>query len=389
MKYENAPGKSESIKLLQRIYENKAINAIRKIDKPFVIYGAGNLGKMAIEYFKIIGKSPVLIIDKLYDNTFTNNTFENIKISSLDNVSFEIRQRSLIIITIVNSSYIEILNFLLSKGYKDIVHFYDVTEAYKDIHPLSNGWILSNFDNNDFEKTSDVLTIWNDDVSRAHHLQFIAWHRLREEWVFNNSVIDVNNRYFTSEVNNILNDDEALLDVGAHKGEVSQKFIINVNNKYKKIWMIEPDTINYSEIINNLNFKNEIRLKKIEIINRAVSDNNFNEIFYDGLGYSSQFSKFGNKNINVVTIDQLKLSPSFIKMHLEGWELGALKGAINTILTNKPIMAITCYHNSLGVWQIPLWLMNLKFDDSTFYKYSFRLHGWCGTGGVVYCIPTR
>ena len=54
MKYENAPGKSESIKLLQRIYENKAINAIRKIDKPFVIYGAGNLGKMAFEYFKII-----------------------------------------------------------------------------------------------------------------------------------------------------------------------------------------------------------------------------------------------------------------------------------------------------------------------------------------------
>ena len=36
----------------------------------------------------------------------------------------------------------------------------------------------------DQEKTAEVLARWDDDVSRAHHLQFLAWRRLREEWIF-------------------------------------------------------------------------------------------------------------------------------------------------------------------------------------------------------------
>jgi FkbM family methyltransferase len=385
MNFNNAPNFSESRKIIKKIINKGKKNSIRKIDKPFLIYGAGNLGKMAIEYFEIIGKIPDLIIDKSFHEN-DDGEFYKVKKGSIDNLKIDLRRHYLIIVTIVNTSYTEIHEFLSEKGFFDIVPFYDVTEAYKDIHPLSNGWVLEDFDNNDFEKTNCVLKYWSDNHSRAHHLQFIAWHRLREDWIFKDSEIEISNRYFINEVTDILTDNESFLDVGAHQGEITQKFI-KTNKSYNKIWLIEPDEFNYNEIYKNI-IQNESLIKKnITLIKNAVSDNKNNKLFYEGLGYSSQFSVFGNSKIEVITIDELDINPTFIKMHLEGWELLALKGALNTILVNKPILALTSYHNSQGVWEIPYWLMNLKINNLSFYKYYFRLHGWCGTGGVIYCIP--
>jgi hypothetical protein len=77
------------------------------------------------------------------------------------------------------------------------------------------------------------------------------------------------------------------------------------------------------------------------------------------------------------------LAPSFVKLHLEGAELAALKGARQTLLANPPIIAATVYHNADGMWRTPLWLMETLPD----YRFLFRAHSWCGTGAVVYAIP--
>jgi hypothetical protein len=60
-----------------------------------------------------------------------------------------------------------------------------------------------------------------------------------------------------------------------------------------------------------------------------------------------------------------------------------LKGARQTLLTSRPIVAVTVYHNADGMWRTPLWLMQTLPD----YRFLFRSHSWCGTGAVVYAIP--
>ena len=72
-----------------------------------------------------------------------------------------------------------------------------------------------------------------------------------------------------------------------------------------------------------------------------------------------------------------------MKLHLEGGELAALKGGIQTIRRSRPIIAATTYHNSLGLWEFPQWIMHNLMD----YRFYLRLHGWCGTGLVIYAIP--
>jgi hypothetical protein len=89
--------------------------------------------------------------------------------------------------------------------------------------------------------------------------------------------------------------------------------------------------------------------------------------------------------VAVRRLDTLDLSPTFIKLHLEGAELAALKGARKTLLSNRPIIVATIYHNADGIWRTPLWLM----EALPGYRFLFRIHSWCGTGAVIYAIPNE
>ena len=61
----------------------------------------------------------------------------------------------------------------------------------------------------------------------------------------------------------------------------------------------------------------------------------------------------------------------------------ALKGAQQTLLDCRPIVAATVYHNDDGIWRTADWLMKTLAD----YRFLFRNHSWCGTGAVIYAIP--
>ena len=54
---------------------------------------------------------------------------------------------------------------------------------------------------------------------------------------------------------------------------------------------------------------------------------------------------------NQITLDQYcdenKISPDLIKIDVEGSELNVLKGAMNTILKNKPIIILSVHPNQL------------------------------------------
>jgi hypothetical protein len=87
--------------------------------------------------------------------------------------------------------------------------------------------------------------------------------------------------------------------------------------------------------------------------------------------------------VEVKTIDELNIEPTFIKMHLEGEDYNAFKGGNKTIQNSRPIIAATTYHNRLGIWQFPELLMETLSN----YMYFMRQHSWCDTGSVLYAIP--
>ena len=76
---------------------------------------------------------------------------------------------------------------------------------------------------------------------------------------------------------------------------------------------------------------------------------------------------------STISIDDLVESQKiptvdFIKMDIEGAELYALKGALTTLQTFKPKLAISVYHSLEEYSSILLWIANLNLG----YKFHLR-----------------
>jgi FkbM family methyltransferase len=289
-----------------------------------------------------------------------------------------------IAVSIAIAPFVPIERSLLGLGFTDVVPFYDLAENFRHLHPLSNGWFAPPLTAQDQDCTAKVLARWGDDVSRAHHLQFLAWRRLREEWTFEAAPVMDGARFFIPEVTSILHDHEVLLDAGAYHGGVTMAFIERTAGVFEQIVAIEPDRSSRAELDERLQFMlpND---RRMSVLDYALADCEGEVLFHDGLGYASQLSHTGRMRIRARPIDALGLAPTFVKLHLEGGELAALRGAKQTLLSCRPIVAATVYHNADGIWRTPLWLMERLSD----YRFLFRLDSWCGTGGVVYAIPNE
>ncbi len=280
-----------------------------------------------------------------------------------------------IAVSVVTSPYVAIEHALAARGCDDVVPFYDLAESLRGLHPLANGWFADPLTAADQREIEGVYARWDDDVSRAHHLQFMAWRRLREEWTFEGAPVSTE-RYFIPEVVQGLCDSEIFLDGGAHHGGVSLAFA--ARSEGLRAIAIEPDAANRAVLGDSLR-----GLAGAEILDCALAAQDGTAAFSEGYGFASKLSASGQAQVSVRSIDSLDVEPSFIKLHLEGGELDALRGARETLRAHRPIVTATVYHNADGLSRTAGWLMR-ELDD---YRFLFRNHCWCAAGAVVYAIP--
>lgn len=81
------------------------------------------------------------------------------------------------------------------------------------------------------------------------------------------------------------------------------------------------------------------------------------------------------EQIEVITLDsfvkEIKLEVGLIKLDVEGYEKPILEGARQTIIEQKPLLVIACYHNPHEFYELKGWLEGLNLG------YKFRLRRSC------------
>ena len=174
------------------------------------------------------------------------------------------------------------------------------------------------------------------------------------------------NQYFDKDIMKF-SDAEVFADCGGFVGDTTNIFLNKVQD-FSKIYIYEPNPINHQKATQLLSKQVANKSDKIIIRKAGVGIENISsKISLSGAG--SHISDSGDCDIQIVSLDMDIQEPiTFIKMDVEGFELDALKGARNHIISDKPKLAICVYHKPDDLWEIPEYILSLNPE----YKLYLR-----------------
>lgn len=239
------------------------------------------------------------------------------------------------------------------------------------------------------EKSLQVLYEWSKvyfeykSVFLREYVKGVKYEKLSNP--FRNIYED--DQYFCSQLVNF-DETSVIVDCGAYIGDTLAETIFR-GIPFKKYIAFELNQINYSELMKKVNKTTPENNKKIEIHNLGVYSEGKDILYGDtevanGAGSTVLYNTGGTVG-KVIAIDEfLNERITHIKMDIEGTELEALKGAQNTIITQKPTLMICLYHKVDDFWEIPLYLKQLVPE----YKFYLRHHSLELAETVLYAIPS-
>ena len=189
-----------------------------------------------------------------------------------------------------------------------------------------------------------------------------------------------NRQYFEPDI--ILpSEEEIFIDGGCYDCSTSQIFIQWCNGNYSKIYGFEPDESNYIRCL-----KRSEQMANVTLFKKGLWDCEEQLTFASDCGQGSKITndESGKFSIMTTSIDAVIKDEkvTFIKLDVEGAELKALQGACNTILNNRPKLAISIYHKAEDIFEIPKYILSLHSD----YKLYIRHYQFSDCETILYAI---
>jgi FkbM family methyltransferase len=237
---------------------------------------------------------------------------------------------------------------------------------------------MKEFVNDNHQRISRVINLLADRESVSSYQSFILSKLSLDPISFRGVITD--NMYFPDGIIEVAND-EVFVDGGAYDGDTLLAFRQHCNTKSARYFAFEPDDTNFKKLeVKALGCSSQHL--DVQAFKMGLWSTNGELGFNESLGESSTVNQQGNILIDTCTIDDMVPDASFIKLDVEGAEYEALKGAMSTIVNNKPKLAICMYHRPEHVVDIPELITSLRSD----YTFFFRHHSHLQTDWVLYAV---
>ena len=265
-------------------------------------------------------------------------------------------QKYLNLIKNFDNESVEIINNIVGKifNYNDIDEpvYFSQSQSQK-IKELSEEY------DNKIIKINEELFIYDKYILPKNHFEI--------EVFYDKSGMD-----HIKNINQVKN--KNIIDAGGYIGDSA---IVFSDYTDKNIYSFEPFLQNYNLMLKTieLNKKNNIIPVNMALgnENKEISIYSNSDTANSGLSVEtkqSDINSFENK-VKMVTLDSYvkenNIEVGLIKTDLEGFEQSFLKGAIETIKEQKPVLIISIYHNYSDFFEIKPMIENLNLG------YKFRI----------------
>lgn len=355
---------------------NQCNTRIPNLPQGLVLYGAGTLCTFYVRLCRSNGVEPQ-ISDSNPDKIGTSVL--GIEVQAFDQI-LSVKGHVKVVITTPNF-YSEIKNHLMTLiPEADIIEI-DCPEIATSIYYDSD--MYGGFLRDNTERLNQLYEQLADDQSRMTMTQVIKGNYSGNNRYFEE--VNTDRQYFPQDVLT-LTEDEAFIDGGAYNGDTLVQFLKAVGGNYRQIYAFEPTESLFRELseLKRSVFDSD---ERIRLFNKGLFDGTKTLRFTVLPGIEGANHITGDTGacefIEVVGIDDVVDGPvTFIKMDIEGSELMALRGARETILKNKPKLAICIYHKHDDILSITEYIRELGLD----YKYYIRHHSDFSCETVFYAV---
>lgn len=170
-------------------------------------------------------------------------------------------------------------------------------------------------------------------------------------------------------------ENEIIVNAGACDGKTDLQFLEWGGDKIKRIYSFESDKTNIQKCKEFI--ENNCDERVVLVPKGCWSENTTLFISCNAGTASSNVGTQGEDAIEVAAIDSVVRDEkvTFIKMDIEGAELKALRGAKNTIIRNRPRLAICVYHKYEDIGDVPKYILSLV-PEYRFYMRHYSTVEW-------------
>ncbi len=346
--------------------ENLILKACHETRGKIYIYAAGCLGKatadgLLVEHIPVAG----FLVDPEYWKK--DEYYNGIPILNIEDVALDDDTLVIVALNWYDSEKVARIR------QKTRALAMDVTSIYFTIDDLEHGFLEKNLSL--LEKTYDMLA---DDKSRLHMLAWLN-QKISGDFKYLENVWE-DEQYYDRDIVDF-GRIGTFVDCGAYDGDSYRSFLKNYRENTGKefdgaAYLLEPGI--YDECVSKCG--NDVRCEVYPIGAWDRRD----RLSFSVQGTASVIDQSGGNCIDVDTIDNILGGnrADFIKMDIEGSELNALKGAKDTIIANKPILAICAYHRADDLIVLPEYIRSICAD----YRFYLRAHSKFTTELVLYAV---
>jgi FkbM family methyltransferase len=353
-------------------------------DRKVVLFGAGTLGRRALPLLREIRCDVVAFTDNNVAVWGTN--ISEIPVLSPEHAASLHGETALFLVTIWNDHhwFSETFSKLTRLGCTLVSTFAPLFWRFPD--RFLQVLLLNEPPHRVYRDARAVLQaeqIWADEDSLHAYRANIRWRALGDASDLPGR--PERNTYFPDDLFH-LDGTDSFLDCGAFDGDTIRELLACRNSTVKAIHAVEADAISFGrlrEFVDSL----EVSIRsRINLHNCAVgSQRGFVRFECNGTLISRASEK--GSLVEVATIDDIfsNVTLTLIKMDIEGAEYDALRGGIEVIRRDRPILAICVYHTQRDIWRIPLLVHEIVPE----HKLYLRAYEGDGFQTVMYAVPSE
>lgn len=349
--------------MLEYIKENNVWDTLKSDGKPIILYGMGLGAEKIMAELELRG----LKADEIFasDEFVRGHCFKGYKVLKYSEICKKYTNFNVVLCF---ASHIESV-------IKNIDEINKRHTVFAPDVPVAGGGLFTKEYIEQHEKEFDeVYNILADEESRRVYIDILNFKVSGKIKYLLSSFCDKNSIY--SDILK-LTDNENIIDLGAYDGDTIKEFTTATNGKYEQITAFEPDAKSYKKLI-----KNTENMQNLTTYNMGAWNKKDTLIFSANAGRNSKLSSSGT-SINVTDIDSLNLSPTFIKMDIEGSEMKALEGMEKTVKAYLPKLYICAYHRNEDLYALALKVRNLSKKYKIYFRHSRYIPAWESN---FYCI---